>query len=74
MLQDGSTLHGDELLVAAGRRPRTDDLGLETVGLQPGGYVEVDDQHRASGVPGGWLYAVGDANGRALFTHQGKYR
>jgi pyruvate/2-oxoglutarate dehydrogenase complex dihydrolipoamide dehydrogenase (E3) component len=74
LLQDGSTLHGDELLVAAGRRPRTGDLGLETVGLQPGGYVEVDDQLRASGVPAGWLYAVGDANGRALFTHQGKYQ
>jgi dihydrolipoamide dehydrogenase len=74
VLQDGSTLHGDELLVAAGRRPRTGDIGLDTVGLQPGGYVEVDDQLRASGVPGGWLYAVGDANGRALFTHQGKYQ
>jgi dihydrolipoamide dehydrogenase len=73
-LQDGSTLHGDELLVATGRRPRTDDIGLETVGLRLGGYVEVDDQLRATGVAGGWLYAVGDANGRALFTHQGKYQ
>ena len=74
VLDDGSELHGDELLVAAGRRPRTGDLGLDTVGLEPGGFVDVDDQLRASGVPGGWLYAVGDANGRALLTHQGKYQ
>ena len=74
MLQDGSTLHGDELLVAAGRRPCTDDLGLETVGLQPGGYVEVDDQLRASGVPGGWLYAVGMPTGGRSSPHQGKYQ
>ncbi|HEV8649814.1 MAG TPA: NAD(P)/FAD-dependent oxidoreductase [Actinomycetes bacterium] len=73
-LDDGSALHGDELLVAAGRRPRTGDLGLDTVGLEPGGFVDVDDQLRASGVPGGWLYAIGDANGRALLTHQGKYQ
>jgi dihydrolipoamide dehydrogenase len=61
-------------LVAVGRQPSTYDLGLDTVGLEPDGYVEVDDHLRAVGVPGGWLYAVGDCNGRALFTHMGKYQ
>ena len=70
----GRELISDELLVAAGRRARTEDLGLETVGLTPGRYVEVDDRLRAVGVDGGWLYAVGDCNGRALLTHMGKYQ
>jgi dihydrolipoamide dehydrogenase len=73
-LQDGRQLNGDEILVAVGRRASTSDLGLDTVGLEPGGYVEVDDRLRAVGVPKGWLYAVGDCNGRALFTHMGKYQ
>jgi pyruvate/2-oxoglutarate dehydrogenase complex dihydrolipoamide dehydrogenase (E3) component len=60
--------------VAVGRRPTTEDLGLETVGLEPGRYVEVDDRLRAKGAEGGWLYAVGDANGRNLLTHMGKYQ
>ena len=67
-------LEADEVLVAAGRRPRTDDLGLETVGLEPGGYLETDDSLRVPGVPGGWLYAAGDCTGRALLTHMGKYQ
>ncbi|MGI8681380.1 MAG: dihydrolipoyl dehydrogenase family protein [Mycobacteriales bacterium] len=71
-LSDGSTVAGDELLAALGRRPGTADVGLETVGLEPGRYVEVDDTCRATGVPEGWLYAVGDANGRSLLTHMGK--
>jgi dihydrolipoamide dehydrogenase len=73
-LKDGRELVGDELLVATGRRPATEDLGLETVGLEPGRPVAVDDRLRAKGVDGGWLYAVGDVNGRALLTHQGKYQ
>jgi pyruvate/2-oxoglutarate dehydrogenase complex dihydrolipoamide dehydrogenase (E3) component len=73
-LSDGATVAGDELLAALGRRPGTADLGMETVGLEPGGYVEVDDTCRATGVPGGWLYAVGDVNGRNLLTHMGKYQ
>jgi dihydrolipoamide dehydrogenase len=73
-LEDGRTLEGDELLVAVGRRPHTDDLGLDTVGLEPGHAIEVDDRLRATGVEGEWLYAVGDANGRALLTHIGKYQ
>jgi dihydrolipoamide dehydrogenase len=74
VLEDGREFTGDELLVAVGRRPSTGDLGLEAVGLEPGGFVDVDDRLRATGVPGGWLYAVGDCNGRALLTHMGKYQ
>ncbi|MEA2358409.1 MAG: hypothetical protein QOI62_1669 [Solirubrobacteraceae bacterium] len=71
-LEGGRTLVGDELLVAVGRRPATDDLGVETVGLQPGESVEVDERMR---VPGhDWLYAIGDVNGRSLLTHMGKYQ
>ena len=71
-LGDGSTVTGDELLVAVGRRPQTEGLGLETVGLEPDGFVEVD-AHMV--VPGHeWLYVVGDLNGRAQFTHMAKYQ
>lgn len=73
-LDDGTEVAGDELLVATGRRPATQDLGLETVGLDPAARLEVDDQLRVTGVDGDWLYAVGDVNGRALLTHQGKYQ
>ena len=48
-LADGRTFTGDELLVAVGRTPNSDDLGLEAVGLEPGEYVEVDDHLRAVG-------------------------
>ena len=74
VLAGGRELHGDELLVATGRRPATADLGLATVGLEPGRFVAVDDRLAAAGVAGGWLYAVGDCNGRALLTHMGKYQ
>jgi len=70
----GSPVVADELVVAVGRRPLTGDLGVETVGLEPGEIIEVDDQMRATGVEGDWLYAVGDVNGRALLTHMGKYQ
>jgi pyruvate/2-oxoglutarate dehydrogenase complex dihydrolipoamide dehydrogenase (E3) component len=71
-LESGEELEADELLVAVGRRPATRDLGLEAVGLEPGRYVEVDLTMR---VPGrDWLYAIGDANGRSLLTHMGKYQ
>lgn len=73
-LDDGSTITADEMLVATGRRPLTHDLGLESVGLEPGRYIETDDQLRATAVEDGWLYVVGDANGRALLTHTGKYQ
>jgi pyruvate/2-oxoglutarate dehydrogenase complex dihydrolipoamide dehydrogenase (E3) component len=67
-------VRADELLVAAGRRPRTDDIGAESVGLEPGKSIDVDDRMRATAVDGDWLYAIGDVNGRALLTHMGKYQ
>jgi pyruvate/2-oxoglutarate dehydrogenase complex dihydrolipoamide dehydrogenase (E3) component len=70
----GDQLEVDQLLVATGRTPRTADLGLSTVGLPDGGYLPVDDSLRVTTVDGGWLYAVGDANGRNLLTHMGKYQ
>ena len=69
-LEDGSTVSGDELLVAIGRRPNTTEIGLDTVGLEPGKPIDVDDSMRAKE----WLYAIGDVNGRALLTHMGKYQ
>jgi pyruvate/2-oxoglutarate dehydrogenase complex dihydrolipoamide dehydrogenase (E3) component len=71
-LAGGDELHGEELLVAVGRKPRTDGIGLETVGVEAGGYLETDDQLRVGGSD--WLYAIGDVNGRALLTHMGKYQ
>jgi pyruvate/2-oxoglutarate dehydrogenase complex dihydrolipoamide dehydrogenase (E3) component len=69
-LESGGPARGDELLVAVGRRLNTDDIGLDTIGLEPGKPIEVDDSMRASD----WLYAIGDVNGRALLTHMGKYQ
>jgi pyruvate/2-oxoglutarate dehydrogenase complex dihydrolipoamide dehydrogenase (E3) component len=87
-LDDGSVLVADEVLAAVGRAPRTDDIGLETVGLKPGSWLEVDDTLRVvsgggdfvSGTDNGgspsapWLYAAGDVNHLALLTHMGKYQ
>ena len=70
-LSDGREIEADELLAALGRSPATRDLGLDGVGLEPGRYVDVDDSLHARG---GWLYAVGDVNGRNLLTHMGKYQ
>ena len=63
-----SQVAGSHLLLAVGRRPNTDDLGLERAGVvtDARGYIEVDDQLRTS-VPGIW--ALGDCNGRGAFTH-----
>ena len=73
-LDDGSEVTGAEILVALGRKPRTDGLGLEAAGAATNdkGFLEVDDRMRAGGSD--WLYAVGDVNGRALLTHMGKYQ
>ncbi|TQS40949.1 NAD(P)/FAD-dependent oxidoreductase [Cryptosporangium phraense] len=71
-LSDGSTVTADEILVAAGRTPNSDDLGLETVGLEPKGFVDVDEHLTVPGID--WLYVVGDLNGKALLTHMGKYQ
>jgi dihydrolipoamide dehydrogenase len=73
-LDDGTELVADEMLVAVGRRPNTASLGVERVGLEAGRFIPVDAQLRAVGVPGHWLYAVGDCNGLALLTHMGKYQ
>ncbi|HEY2202570.1 MAG TPA: NAD(P)/FAD-dependent oxidoreductase [Solirubrobacteraceae bacterium] len=71
-VEDGRSFTGDELLVAVGRRPHTEELGLEELGLEPGKPVEVDDTMRVLGHE--WCYVAGDANGRALLTHMGKYQ
>jgi len=73
-LDDGTHLDADEILVAAGRQPVTADIGLETAGLQPHGPLAVDDSMRVTEVRDGWLYAVGDVNGRNMLTHMGKYQ
>ncbi|WP_029146056.1 dihydrolipoyl dehydrogenase family protein [Microbacterium luticocti] len=71
-LDDGTAVRASEVLVATGRAPRTDDIGLDAAGVTGGGWLEVDDTMRVRGVD--WLYAVGDVNHRALLTHQGKYQ
>src|SRR3954447_27018926 len=68
----GRDAEGDVLLVALGRTPQSEALGLETVGLGGGGTIGVDAHMRVPGQP--WLYVIGDLNGRALFTHMGKYQ
>ena len=75
-LEDDSrlTIEADEVLVATGRKPNTSDIGLSSVGLEDGEYIEVDDHLVATDVEGDWLYAVGDVNGRSLLTHTGKYQ
>jgi pyruvate/2-oxoglutarate dehydrogenase complex dihydrolipoamide dehydrogenase (E3) component len=71
-LSDGGRVVAEEVLVAIGRTPRTTDLGLESIGFQPGAWLGVDDTLLVKGTD--WLYAVGDVNHRALLTHQGKYQ
>jgi pyruvate/2-oxoglutarate dehydrogenase complex dihydrolipoamide dehydrogenase (E3) component len=76
-LDDDTELSTAEVLVAMGRVPRSNDLGLDRVGLRDGEWVDVDDTllvraDTNSDEP--WLYAVGDLNARALLTHQGKYQ
>jgi pyruvate/2-oxoglutarate dehydrogenase complex dihydrolipoamide dehydrogenase (E3) component len=70
-LDDGSGLRGDRLLVATGRRPRVDGLGLETVGVKADGHgIPVDARLRASKR----LWAIGDITGIWPLTHVGKYQ
>ncbi len=71
-LEDGATLAADELLVAVGRTPQVQGLGLETVGTDADALSAVDARCQ---VPGhDWLYVIGDLNGRAAFTHMAKYQ
>jgi dihydrolipoamide dehydrogenase len=73
-LGDGSRIEGAEILLAVGRAPHTQDLALDSAGVELGehGFLETDDRLRVGGR--NWLYAIGDVNGRALFTHLGKYQ
>ncbi|MEO3743426.1 NAD(P)/FAD-dependent oxidoreductase [Plantactinospora sp. B5E13] len=78
-LTDGEQVDADELLVATGRTPNTQDIGLDRIGLKPGAWLTVDDTLRVVDDNGaligdGWLYAAGDVNRRTLLTHQGKYQ
>jgi pyruvate/2-oxoglutarate dehydrogenase complex dihydrolipoamide dehydrogenase (E3) component len=73
-LEGGGELEADEALFATGRRPLTDDIGLDTVGLLPGSWLEVDDTCMVTALEDGWLYALGGVNHHALLTHQGKYQ
>jgi pyruvate/2-oxoglutarate dehydrogenase complex dihydrolipoamide dehydrogenase (E3) component len=70
--EDGSELRGEKLLVATGRKPRVDGIGLDRIGIEPGegGNVEVDERLRAR--EGVW--AIGDVTGVMPFTHVGKYQ
>lgn len=69
----GERVEADEVLVAIGRTPNTEAIGLDRVGLAPGAWLAVDDTLRVVG-GGEWLYAAGDVNRRVLLTHQGKYQ
>jgi pyruvate/2-oxoglutarate dehydrogenase complex dihydrolipoamide dehydrogenase (E3) component len=69
---DGRESEGDTLLVALGRKPQTKGIGLETLGIDTDRPVSVDARMVVDGHP--WLYAIGDVNGKALFTHMGKYQ
>src|SRR4051794_8548196 len=68
----GVEVRGDEVLLATGRTANSADIGLETVGLEPGSELQVDESLQVAGRP--WLYGVGDVNGRQLLTHMGKYQ
>jgi len=74
MFDDGTSAEADEVLAAAGRTPKTGDIGLSAVGLEDGSWLSVDDTMRVTAVTGGWLYACGDVNHLALLTHMGKYQ
>jgi dihydrolipoamide dehydrogenase len=73
-LSDGERVEAEEILVAVGRKPRTEGIGLDSAGVEidESGFLQTDDRLRVGGRK--WLYAVGDVNGRALFTHMGKYQ
>src|SRR5260221_10858745 len=73
-LSDGSRVEGAEILIAVGRVPHTREIGLDSAGVETDehGFLETDDRLRVGGRD--WLYAIGDVNGRALFTHMGKYQ
>ncbi|HEY5052957.1 MAG TPA: NAD(P)/FAD-dependent oxidoreductase [Solirubrobacterales bacterium] len=69
--EDGQ-VEASEILVAVGRRARIDGIGLDSIGIEPDGFLDTDDRLRVG--ERDWLYAIGDVNGRALLTHMGKYQ
>lgn len=69
-LDDDAVIRADEVLVALGRTPRTGDIGLDALGLPTDRALAVNDHLQVDSHP--WLYVIGDANGRAQLTHQGK--
>jgi pyruvate/2-oxoglutarate dehydrogenase complex dihydrolipoamide dehydrogenase (E3) component len=72
-LSTGEQLAAEKLLLAAGRTPNLQDLGLETVGIDPSiRTLDVDDRMRVKGVAG--LWAVGDVTGKGAFTHVSMYQ
>jgi dihydrolipoamide dehydrogenase len=73
-LGEAGRVEAAEILVAVGRRPRTAEIGLESVGVEveEKGFLGADERLRVGGSD--WLYAIGDVNGRALLTHMGKYQ
>jgi pyruvate/2-oxoglutarate dehydrogenase complex dihydrolipoamide dehydrogenase (E3) component len=71
-LEGHGRVSADEILVAVGRSVNTRDIGLESIGLEPGKPVEVRDSMQSTAHD--WLYAIGDVNGRVLLTHMGKYQ
>jgi pyruvate/2-oxoglutarate dehydrogenase complex dihydrolipoamide dehydrogenase (E3) component len=73
-LEGGGQVAAAEILIAVGRKPRTEGIGLESVDVSPDehGFLDTDDRLRVGNRE--WLYAVGDVTGRALFTHMGKYQ
>jgi pyruvate/2-oxoglutarate dehydrogenase complex dihydrolipoamide dehydrogenase (E3) component len=73
-LSGGAEIEAEEIMVAVGRVPHTADLALDAAGIEASehGFLETDDRMRVGGRD--WLYAIGDVNGRALFTHLGKYQ
>ncbi|KAI1612034.1 mercuric reductase/transcriptional regulator, fusion [Exophiala viscosa] len=71
-LSSGTIVTGSTVLLAAGRRPRTKDIGLESIGVTP--TLDVDPSMLVNPVEGQWLYAVGDTNMRAPMTHMGEYQ
>jgi pyruvate/2-oxoglutarate dehydrogenase complex dihydrolipoamide dehydrogenase (E3) component len=73
-IEDGGAVEAEEILVAVGREPHTEGIGLQAIGVEADddGFLRVDDRMRVGGDDA--LYAIGDVNGRALFTHVGKYQ
>jgi dihydrolipoamide dehydrogenase len=73
-LDGGERIEAERILVAVGRVPHTAELELGAAGVEAGehGFLETDSRLRVGGRQ--WLYAIGDVNGRALFTHVGKYQ